>query len=371
MSGDQVASRRSRRRLVLAALLVGLAVVGVVTGCGRGSGPADRSGSDVGAGVGKTSASGRPLAEGEAVELSEPVLPEGICVPSPELVDRLLEGQQADPEITSSRGEQIFFEDVINLDTMIIGELSTCVWDPPPATTHLATFVAWAPGDQLISPDELGSRVFDRLLAPYTPQGGAAPLAEATVRSVSGLGEDARLVDASVGSVSWLMARDGGLVVVVASLADPPDEEGLRAVAEELLAAGREAVARSPGASPPSPASASASAGDQPVTGQLVTTGDLAGRWSYRPGGEFSCDGVVEIPLVSADASAMGYLEVDPDGSARFGSGALGPSPLRGKVDLERSGRDDGKQTIRVDATFAGSDGTVAMSGTLTVQCPS
>jgi hypothetical protein len=184
------------------------------------------------------------------VDSSEPVLPESICVPSSDLVDRLLDGQQAKPVITSSRGEQIFFEDVINLDTMIIGELSTCVWDPPPVTTHLATFVAWAPGDQLTSPDELGSRMFDRLLAPYTPQDGAAPLVDATVRTVAGLGRDARLVSSPVGSVSWLMARDGGLVVVVATLADPPDEEGLRAVAEELLAAGRKARSTSTARSP-------------------------------------------------------------------------------------------------------------------------
>jgi hypothetical protein len=362
-------SRRPRRPLALLVLLVGLAVVGVVAGCGRGSGNAERS-AGAGAGFGNAGASSRPPAEGEAVDSSEPVLPEDICVPSTDLVDRLLDGQQADPTITSSRGEQIFFEDVINLDTMIIGELSTCVWDPPPVTTHLATFVAWAPGDQLTPPAELGSRMFDRLLAPYTPQDGAPPLVDATVRPVAGLGEDARLVSSPVGSVSWLMARDGGLVVVVATLADPPDEEGLRAAAQELLDAGRQAVSRSPVSSPSSTSNSSGSGADQPVSGRLVTTGDLAGTWSFRPGGAFSCDGVVEIPLVSTDASAMGYLEVDPDGSARFGAGALGPSPLRGHADLARTGR-DGDQTIEVDGTFTGSDGTVVITGTSTVQCPS
>lgn len=364
-------SRRPRRPLVLPALLVGLAVVGIVAGCGRGSSSADRSaGSGAGAGVEDTGASSQPLTDGETVDSSGPVLPEGICVPSTDLVDRLLDGQQAKPVITSSRGEQIFFEDVINLDTMIIGELSTCVWDPPPVTTHLATFVAWATGDQLTSPAELGSRMFDRLLAPYTPQDGAAPLVDATVRTVAGVGEDARLVRSPVGSVSWLMAREGGLVVIVATLADPLDEEGLRTVAEELLAAGRDAIARSPASSSTPPAGSSGSGADQPVRGQLATTGNLAGTWSFRPGGAFSCDGVLEIPLISTDASAMGYLEVDPDSSARFGSGALGPSPLRGQVDLERTGPDR-EQTIKVDGTFTGSDGTVVITGTLTVQCPS
>ncbi|MCX7620385.1 MAG: hypothetical protein N2037_06015 [Acidimicrobiales bacterium] len=361
--------RGGHRRCSRLAVVVILSVTAAAAvGCSRG---------ESGGARGDRAAGGSPslvLGEGEGIDTSAPVLPEGICVLDDQLVDRLLEGQEADPVISSRRGEQIFFEDLINLNTMILGELSTCVWDPPRVTTHVASYVAWAPGDQLTSPVELGTRMFDRLLVPFTSQDGTPPMVEATIRQVSGLGDAAVLVRSSVGSISWLMSRSGGLLVAVATVADTPDEEALRAAVEELLATAQDAVARSGGSAALPGAVAGSGAGqdqqDQPVSGELVSSGDLTGSWAFRPGGAFSCGSTVEIPLISTDASAMGYLEVEPDGSARFGSGVLGPSALRGQVALTHGARNDGELRIDVDGSFTGSDGTVSLTGALTVRCP-
>lgn len=349
-------------RVRLAMLVVSGAAVLGLSGCGGSDGAKS-------AGTSERSKETTTLGEGQAQESTEPALTEESCLLSDDLVTQLLGGETAQPETSFTRGETIIFGGLVNLDSMIIGELASCLWDPPRVTSQLSAFLAWAPGDQTVSSDELGGRIIERLRRPYESQDGMAPQVEGTVTPVPDLGDEAVQLDPSGSGPTTLVARRGGLVAVVAALGDPPDSEGLRAAAEELLAAGAGVERATTTTSRPD------ASGRREVTGSLQVSGDLSGALGYRPGGELRCErtigdrvGLVEIPLISDDGTIFGYLEVTPDGTAKFGSGKLGPSALGGTAELSQDGEE---VTIAVSGEFTGSDGAVQLSGELVVRCPS
>jgi hypothetical protein len=361
MSATGTAARTATRVAML--VIIGVAMFSL-SGCGG----SDR---DTSTGTSKVTSekTTTTLAEGQAADTSEPALTKESCLLSDDLVTQLLRGETAQPETSFTRGETIFFGGLVNLDSMIIGELASCLWDPPVTTSQLSAFLAWAPGDQTVSADELGARIIDRLRQPYESQDGMAPLVEGTVTPIADLGDEAVQLDPSGSGPTTVAARRGGLVAVVAALGDPPDSEGLQAAAKELLAAGAGVERATTTTSRP------AAGGSREVTGSLQVSGDLSGTMSYRPGGELRCErtigdqvALVEIPLLSDDGTIFGYLEATPDGNAKFGSGKLGPSALKGNAKLSQSA---GKVTVAVSGEFTGSDGAVQLSGELVVRCPS
>jgi hypothetical protein len=310
-------------------------------------------------------------------DAAPPTLPEDACLLDDDLVADLLgDDDVPEPTITFTSGDEVFLEDLVNTDTMILGDLSTCVWDPADVTRQLATYVAVAPGDQYTDPDELGQKMLDRLHAPFEPQDGADPIFQGEVTEVEGVGDEAVQVQTEVGSITWIGARQGGVLAVAATIGDDPDTDALTEAVASLLANGVEATADGTASSDAGDAGDAASrdgSGEVPVTGELISTGDLAATWVYRPGGAFSCSAGIEIPLVADDGSAVGYLEATPGGELTFGSGELGASGLTGTGDVSGyDPLDDEPQLVTVDVDGEPSDGdlTVILTGTLEVQCP-
>lgn len=338
-----------------------------VTDAADTTSPTTGAGADAGTGDGTPPTGGEGTAAGE-----RPALAEGSCALDDEAVAALLgDGVEVpEPTVTHTTGGQIFLEDLVNTDTMILGDLSTCVWDPPDTTAHVATYVAFAPGDQYTPADELGALMLERLRAPFEPTDGAAPVVQGEVTEPPGVGDAAVLVETEVGSITWLGAHRGGILAVVATIATDVDTGALTDAVESLLDGAADAAAT--GGEVSTTTTGPAGDGDEPVSGTVVTTGELAATWRYRPGGAFSCSGGIEVPLAAEDGSAVGYLEATPDGELTFGSGKLGASALRGTGTV--SGYDptaDAPQvTIEVDGELSDGSTTLDVQGTLEVRCP-